>query len=143
MPLDLSSLEDAIAQLEEGLELYDSEVIESDPRLKKHMRAAVIQAFEFTYELCFKMLKRHLKLASANPDEFDTMFFNDVIREAYKQGLLKSELAIWREYRRERGTTSHGYSATKAQEVFECVPDFIAEARYLLKRLLERNDSIV
>lgn len=135
MKLDLTPLNNAAAQLEEALDIYHSDVASEDPRLKKHLRAAVIQAFEFTYELSFKMLKRYLRLASANPAEIDELVFNDIIREAYRQGLLKSELSEWMEFRRQRGTTSHAYDEEKAQEVFESVPGFLDEARYLLNRL--------
>ena len=142
MKLDLTPLEDAVAQLEEGLDIYRSDLALTDPRLKKHLRAAVIQAFEFTYELSFRMLRRYLELASANPGEIDEFVFNDVIREAYRQALLRSELPAWMEFRRNRGTTSHAYNEEKAQEVFESVPDFLQEARYLLNRLHERNESL-
>ena len=142
MALDLSPLDNAVTQLEEALEIYDSELALSDPRLKRHLRAAVIQAFEFTYELSFRMLRRYLELASPNPSEIDGLVFNDVVREAYKQSLLRSELPEWLEFRRNRGTTSHTYNEEKAQEVFESVPDFFQEARYLLNRLHERVESL-
>ena len=142
MKLDLTPLEDAVAQLEEALDIYHSDVALTDPRLKRHLRAAVIQAFEFTYELSFGMLKRYLELASANPAEIDEMVFNDVIREAYGQALLRSELPAWLEFRRNRGTTSHTYNEEKAQEVFASVSDFLQEARYLLNRLQERTASL-
>ena len=57
MKLDLTPLEDAVAQLEEALDIYHSDLALDHPRLKRHLRAAVIQAFEFTYELSFRMLK--------------------------------------------------------------------------------------
>ena len=60
MKLDLTPLEDAVAQLEEALDVYHSDLVLNAPRLKRHLRAAVIQAFEFTYELSFGMLKRYL-----------------------------------------------------------------------------------
>ena len=142
MKLDLTSLDNAAAQLEEALSLYYSDVASEDPRLKRHLRAAVIQAFEFTYELSFKMLKRYLRLASANPAEINKFVFNDVIREACRQGLLKSELSEWMEFRRQRGTTSHTYDEEKAQEVFESIPDFLDEARYLLNRLHGRIKAL-
>ena len=142
MPLDLSPLENAVAQLEEALEIYHSDLAISDPRLKRHLRAAVIQAFEFTYELSFRMIRRYLEMASANPAEIDGLVFNDVIREALRQALIQSEVPQWREYRRNRGTTSHTYNEEQAQEVFESVPDFLQEARYLLNRLHERNESL-
>jgi len=49
---------------------------------------------------------------------------------------------VWREYRRNRGTTSHTYNEEKAQEVFESVPDFLQDARYLLNRLQERSEAL-
>ncbi len=142
MKLDLTPLEDAASQLAEALDIYNSELALNYPYLKKHLRAAVIQAFEFTYELSFKMLRRYLGLASANPAEIDHLIFNDVIREAYRQALLRSELSVWLEFRRNRGTTSHTYNEDKAQEVFESVPDFLQEVQYLLNRLHERIKSL-
>ena len=142
MAIDLSPLEDAVMQLEEALEIYDSELALSDPRFKRHLRAAVIQAFEFTYELSFRMLRRYLELASPNPAEIDSLVFNEIIREAYRQALVRSELPVWREYRRNLGTTSHTYNEEKAQEVFESVPDFLQDARYLLNRLQERSEAL-
>lgn len=142
MKLDLSPLEKAVAQLEDAIEYYESDLAANDPGLRMHLRAAVIQAFEFTYELSFKMLKRYLELASPNPAEIDAMYFNDIIREAFGRGLVRSDLPAWNEYRRNRGTTSHAYNEPKAQEVFESVPGFLQEARYLLTRLQERNPSL-
>lgn len=142
MPLDLSPLENAVTQLEEALEIYHSDLALIDPRLRRHLRAAVIQAFEFTYELSFGLTRRYLEMASANPAEIDGLVFNDVIREAFRQALIRSEVPEWREYRRNRGTTSHTYNEEQAQEVFESVPDFLQEARYLLNRLHERNESL-
>ncbi|MCE2458989.1 MAG: HI0074 family nucleotidyltransferase substrate-binding subunit [Dehalococcoidia bacterium] len=142
MALDLSPLEAAVMQLEEALEIHDSELALSDPRLKRHLRAAVIQAFEFTYELSFRMLRRYLELASPNPAEIDGLVFNEIIRESYRQALVRSELPVWREYRRNRGTTSLTDNEEKAQEVFESVPDFLQDARYLLNRLRERSEAL-
>ena len=82
MKLDLSPLENAVLQLEEALELSNSELVELDPRLRRHLRAAVIQAFEFTYNLSFKMLRRHLEMGFDNPEEIDRMSFSNVIRTA-------------------------------------------------------------
>ena len=115
MKLDLTPMEDAVAQLEEALDIYNSDLAVDHPRLKRHLRAAVIQAFEFTYGLSFRMLRRYLELASANPGEIDELVFNDVIREAYRQALLRSELPAWMEFRRNRGTTIHAYNEEKAR----------------------------
>ena len=142
MRLDLTPLGDAIAQLEEALEYYGSDLASRDPALKLHLRAAAIQAFEFTYELSFTMIKRHLEQVSENPARFDKMSFSAIMREAFQRALVRSELSIWKEYRELRGTTSHTYNEGKAQVVFEGVPAFLEEARYLRDQLQQRNDSL-
>ena len=140
--LDLSPLANAVAQLEEALDVYYSDIVLLDPRLKRLLRSAVVQAFEFTYALSCGMTVRYLRLASANPVEVDQMSFNDVIREAYRQGLVRSELPSWREHRRKRGTTSHAYDENLAQEVLEHAPVFLEEARFLLNQLQIRSTSL-
>ena len=140
--LDLSPLEKAAAQLEEALDVYYSDLVLLEPRLKRLLRSAVVQAFEFTYTLSYGMTVRYLRLASPNPAEIDQMSFNDIIREAYRQGLLRSELPAWREHRRKRGTTSHTYDEDLAQAVLEHAPIFQEEARFLLNQLLIRSTSL-
>ena len=140
--LDLSPLENSVAQLDEALDVYHSDLVLLEPRLKRLLRSAVVQAFEFTYALSYGMTVRYLRLASANPAEIDQMSFNDVIREAYRQGLVRSELPAWREHRRKRGTTSHAYDEDLAQEVLEHAPIFQEEARFLLNQLQIRSTSL-
>lgn len=65
MTLDISSLENAIDRLGEGLARYHMDV--SDAQI----RDGLIQRFEFTYELSHKMLKRYLEATSATPSEYD------------------------------------------------------------------------
>ena len=142
MRLDLTPLDDAIAQLEDALQYHGSDLAARDPALKLHLRAAAIQAFEFTYELSFKMIKRHLEQASENPAQFDEMSFNAIMREAFRRGLVQSELSIWKEYRKRRGTTSHTYDEDKARVVFESVPAFLQEAKCLRDQLQQRNESL-
>ncbi len=142
MRLDLTPLDDAIAQLEEAIEYHGSDLASGDPALKLHLRAAAIQAFEFTYELSFNMVKRHLEQVSPNPAEFDKMSFSAIMREAFGRGLVQSEVSVWKEYRKLRGTTSHTYNADKAQMVFESLPDFLREAGFLRDQLRQRNESL-
>lgn len=57
MRLDLTSLRDALAALQTSLR-YLAPDLAADPGVKDQFRAASIQAFEFTYELVFKFMKR-------------------------------------------------------------------------------------
>ena len=142
MRLDLTPLDDAIAQLEEAIEYHRSDLASGDPALKLHLRATAIQAFEFTYELSFRMVKRHLEQVSPNPAELDEMSFRAIMREAFQRGLVRSEVSVWNQYRKMRGTTSHTYDAGKAQTVFESLPAFLRETRFLQDQLQQRNESL-
>lgn len=133
MSIDLSiePFEKAISSLEAALERHAKDTRDD------LVRDACIQRFEFTYELAHKMLKRYLEATSANPDEFDKLAFQDLIRSGNERGLLRSDWSMWKDYRTARGTTSHTYDEEKAREVFAIVPDFLLEARFLRDRLRE------
>ena len=138
--LNLTSLSNAILQIEEALAYAQSDLAKDDPRLARHLRAAAIQAFEFTYELSIKMLKRYLETLKANPAAVDEMTFNELIRSGYEAGLLKAELSDWKNFRRDRGTTSHAYDEDKARAVFATIPAFLAEAKFLLAEINTRQE---
>jgi len=142
MSLDLTSLENAVKQLEEVLELHDSISSEDDPLLKKYIRTATIKTFEFTYETTFKMLKRHLEGIAASPETIRHMTFSNIIREAYSQDVVCSDITIWRKYRENRGITSHTYNEDKAQKIFLCARDFLHDVRYTLFQLQKGNEPI-
>lgn len=128
---DFTPLGRAIARLEAGLE--HASTIPNDDLL----RDGVIQRFEFTYELCWKLLLRHLESISPDPEALDGISFPGLIRTGTEKGLLRSGIEVWKEFRRARGMTSHLYDHEKSLEVFSLVPAFLEEARFLLKRLDE------
>jgi nucleotidyltransferase substrate binding protein (TIGR01987 family) len=137
--LDLSSSRDAILQVEEALAYAGSDLAKNDPKLARHLRAGAIQAFEFTYELSIKMLKRYLQATEANPASVDEWTFNDLILRGYEVGLLQAELSAWKAFRRDRGTTSHAYDEAKAIEVYATIPAFLAEAKFLFGEIDRRQ----
>jgi len=138
MKLSLEPLSKAIVQLESSLSYYHSDVVQSDPGLVKQLRAAAIQAFEFTYALSWKMLKRYLKMTEADPQATESLSFQDLIRTGLDKGLVSSDVKTWNQYRQERGTISHTYDELKAQEIFDSIPKFLKEAKYLLAQLQTR-----
>lgn len=131
--LDISSFCKAVARLEEGLSGYQA-TADNDI-----YRDALIQRFEFTYELSHKMLKRYLEMTSATPDIYDTISFQDLIRTGNEQGLLLGDWSAWKQYRQMRSKTSHTYDEDVALEVTEIIPDFLREARFLRDKLIERS----
>lgn len=135
--LIITPLIKAISQLQESLDYYHSDVVQKDEGLIRQLRAAAIQAFEFTYELSWKMLKRYLKLVEPNPAEIEEMSFPDLIRTACERGLLQSDVAEWKGFRHDRSITSHTYDDT-AEEIFKKIPKFLNEAKFLLSTLQNR-----
>ncbi len=142
MSLDLSSLENAVIQLQEVLDLCDSDVAHANSLYGKHWRTAAIKTFEYTYELSVKMITRHLEITLSNPSDIKHMSFSNIIRAAYGKNLLLSDHTAWLEYRKRRGTTSHTYDEIKAQKILQHIPRFLDEARHLLKRLQEENKRL-
>jgi len=126
--LILTSLEKAVASLQDALNEYAKEE-------DTYVRDAIIQRFEYTYELSHKLLKRHLEATAANPDEIDTLSFQDLIRLGSERQLLRSGWEKWSLYRKLRGTTSHTYDEAKAQEALKKIPEFYEEAHFLLQQL--------
>lgn len=57
------------------------------------------QCFGFTYELSWKMLKRHLEATQANPADLDLATFQGLIRLGNEGGLLISDWTTWKTYR--------------------------------------------
>lgn len=130
--LDISSLENAVERLSEGLTRYQRE--SSDLQI----RDGLVQRFEFTYEISHKMLKRYLSMTSASPDEYTDLPFQDLIRSGNESGLLKSDWPRWRLFREMRGKTSHTYDEKIALEVVREIPEFLEEAQYLRDQLRQR-----
>jgi hypothetical protein len=71
------------------------------------LRDGLILRFEFTYELCHRLLRRYLRMVAASPEIYDQMPFQDPIRTGNEQGLLRSDWPAWRRFRDMRARTSH------------------------------------
>lgn len=132
MDLDISALEKAFAKLTEGYDRYSQDIND------EQIRDGLIQRFEFTYELSHKMLKRYLKMSSANPEQFDNESFQYLIRTANEKSLLLGNWQDWRRYREMRSKTSHTYNQNVALQVVEGIPQFITETKTLINNLKVR-----
>lgn len=139
MPLDLSPLRAALAALKASLRYLESELA-ADPGLQDQFRAAAIQAFEFTYELAFKFMKRQLEQIVPVPSAVDELTFMQVVRAAAEAGLV-ADVARFHEYRETRNITSHAYDRQKAQRVVAVLPRFATDVEYLLARLEARHNA--
>jgi nucleotidyltransferase substrate binding protein (TIGR01987 family) len=132
MRLDFTSLTKALASLNRAIQRSQAAVEDEE------LRDAVIQRFEYSYELCWKMLKRQLEMESPNPAVIDTLSFRDLLREAAQTGIMK-DIERWMDYREMRNITAHTYDDKKAQTVYNAALDFYNDAVALLGVLEKRN----
>lgn len=125
--LSLESLEKAIVTIEKGLIEY-----EQHPDLLS-IRDGIIQRFEITMDLSWKLLQRVLKekfgvqsgLLNAKKDLF---------REAASYELIV-DAERWIEHYNSRNETSHIYDEDVASDVFEHVSEFLPDVKDLLVSL--------
>lgn len=140
MALDLSAFDRAVAQLQTFYAL--SVQPQEQAVMAEALRMAAIQAFEYSYEISVKMLRRFLEMTEPNPSGLDDATFQGLIRLGSERGLLKSDLPVWMEFRRQRGTTSHAYDEKKAAQVHAAIPAFLADAQFLLAALHRRSAEL-
>lgn len=125
--LNLDPLEKAIEQLKSGLNQSHSH---PDNEL---LRDGVIQRFEYTMDLSWKMIQRYLKHI-AQVEESAIRTKKDLFREAGRLGLI-SNVEAWFGYYEARNETSHTYDPQIAESVFEQAELFLPDAISLLEAL--------
>ncbi|MEY2656216.1 MAG: hypothetical protein RLZZ524_3244 [Pseudomonadota bacterium] len=132
--IQLDPLQRAVSTLAEALDFWHA-TSEASP-LKPHLRSAVLQSFEFSYELSVRTLKRVLVERAATADEVMELSFNDLLRRAAGAGYVPDALG-WRRWREMRNLTSHAYDAELAQRVALAAGEFLVDARALIAALAD------
>jgi len=140
MKLELSSLKKAIASMDRTLQfsierLSDEHIVDQEAEVVK---AAVIQNFEFTYELCWKFMKRWLE-ANLTPGMMEGITRKELFRYAVENHLI-SDFYSWVEYHEMRNKTSHTYDSDIVEEIYMKARDFLKHSKEFFKALETRND---
>ena len=126
-PFNAEPLEAAIAQLREGLA---QAARTPDDALA---RDGVIQRFEYTVDLAWKLLQRYLhNIARVEESRLRTK--NDLFRAGAQLGLI-ADADAWIAHYEARNSTSHGYGAATAIRVYERAPMALEDAQALLEAL--------
>ena len=136
--LDLSGLRKAIAAFESCLVVYARRGGEkaADDEMEA-LRAGVIQSFEFTYELCWKHMKRWIEM-NVNPESVDGVPRRELFRVCAENKLL-TDVDEWMGFHGARNSTSHIYNQNMALEVFGVARKFLPYAKDCLSRLEEHQ----
>jgi len=124
----LDNYKRAQAQLDEAVELMRSR------ELSNLEKAGVIQAFEFTWELAWNLLKDYLNWQG----ESEITGARDAIRESFKRGLIEDG-QTWMFMLQDRNRTSHTYNESTMREILTGI-----ESQYqpLLAELRARFDKL-
>lgn len=139
MALDLSSLQKAVVSLDNAVGLAKKTIHGPvDTVLEEVIRAGVIQNFEFTYELCWRFMKRWLEINLGDPT-IDGLPRKELFRIAAESQLI-TDVEAWFVFNRARNKTSHIYNKEIAIEVYEVVVPFLLKAQELLQNLEKKND---
>ena len=138
MLLDLSSLKKAVDSMERAINVALALRTDSPKDEREDIRAGVIQNFEFTYELCWKFMKRWLE-KNGEGSSIDGVTRKELFRIAAERRLIDA-VDVWFQYSKSRNETAHTYDTDTAADVFEASKKFLGDAKQLLKNLEDKND---
>ena len=118
----------AYASLDEAVKINYSEIV----------RDAVIQRFEYTFELFWKLLKYYLK-------EYEGIEANSpksVIREIFSNKLInEKESVILFEFVETRNLTVHTYNQNKAKEAYKIISKNYTQMLRITQNLFNNIES--
>ncbi len=117
--INLEPLKKAYATLEQFLENQTTQ----------QEQAGIVQAFEFSYELAWKTIKRLLYV--------DGILVNsprDAFREAAKVNLI-GDVALWFVFLESRNKSVHTYNELILKEILAVIPNFKNELSILITNL--------
>lgn len=133
--LELGSLKKAIDSLGYSIEWYEKGRGNVPEDI---LRDSVIQRFEYTYELSWKMMKRWLE-KNLSSEYVDGVSRKELFRLAAEHQLIEDPLA-WFKYHEARNQTSHVYNQSLAGEILNIAIDFYKSAAVFYKEIEKRND---
>ncbi len=92
-------------------------------------KAGAVQAFEFCYELSWKLMKRFLEargLESGSP--------KDTFRKAFEEGII-SDPELWFEFQKKRNLSVHTYNEANLDIIVASFEQFSAEMAQLILKI--------
>jgi nucleotidyltransferase substrate binding protein (TIGR01987 family) len=120
--IDFSSLKSALKSLESALT--------PAPRNDRE-RDGAIQRFEYTFELCWKFIRRYL-FAMGRTEVSGSP--RPLLRDALSESLI-DDLEIWFTFLEARNNTAHIYNKDEAEKIFKIVKKFPPQASALLTKM--------
>ncbi len=122
--LSLAALHKAIDSLKLALKHPPANDLERD---------GVIQRFEYTFELTWKILRKYL----ISQEGLAELNLKDIFREAGRRSLIEN-VERWFEFLESRNLASHTYNELNALEAYKNAQLFLPEAVKLIEQLTKR-----
>lgn len=140
MALDLKNLEKAVTALDAAVSKSQEQTFINglDETALNVFKAGVIQHFEFTYELCWKYMKRWLE-NNISPTLTTGITRRELFRHA-RENLLIDDIDSWMGFHEARNLTSHIYAADVAETIYSTAKNFAGAAKSFLIAIEQRND---
>ena len=121
----------ALSSLEKTLSILKRDILRAEANVNdEELRNATIQQFEYSFYLCWKMLKRQIEADAPHPSAVDATSFRELMREGFERGYI-SDPEDWFLSRENRNTFAHVYDESKATIVCQSALKFEAIAQYL------------
>jgi nucleotidyltransferase substrate binding protein (TIGR01987 family) len=133
--LDVTSLKNAVNSLERALRVVLRKEQEegTDPDEIETLHAGLVQNFEFTYELCWKNIKRWLEFNVGRESTFG-ITRKGLFRLAAENALI-ADVEIWMAFHEARNSTSHEYGGSIAESVHKKAREFLPYAKDVVSKL--------
>lgn len=129
----LAKLEQAVQHINENYAIDEEGRIDKDDFLDDIIKEGLIQRFEYTHELAWKVVKDFLREAGNN----QIFGSKDATREAFSEGLITNG-DVWMDMIQSRNRTSHTYNEATADDIFlKIVKEYTAEFSQFRKKMEE------
>ncbi|KGO92074.1 nucleotidyltransferase substrate binding protein [Flavobacterium subsaxonicum] len=103
----------AFAKLKETVDTLDPEADNFSDALSDLEKEGLIQRFEYTHELAWKVMKDYIEYQGST----DIGGSRDATREAFKMGLIDNG-ETWMDMIKSRNLTTHTYNEATAEDIF-------------------------
>ena len=128
----------ALAKFNQAIEIV-SDQMDWGEDVDDLLEEGLIQRFEYTHELAWKVMKDYLEYQGVN----DVIGSRDAIRQTLQVGIISDER--WMDSIRDRNLTSHNYDDDTAQSIVDNIiniyyPLFEDYEQVMLKRLEMTNE---
>ena len=117
--IKIDDLKSALSMLKKGLS-------ETKDQLD---RDGVIQRFEFTFELLWKVIQEYARYQGV-----EAVSPRDAFRIGGELGIIEDP-GMWFDFLKDRNLTTHLYSEEDAAKIFSHIPSFISETEKVISKV--------